>query len=148
MTPEPSRPDEKPKINENTPMAYPMSVLLAELQRVKHKINELEADRVSQLTKIRAKGEIVPSDGGGVMRAFRERLSCIGALEAKVARLNEAIHALQSMYGLEGKTSREPYDCLLHLDVLLKHFPSLAKAATDIRVLRDLELQAFELEGQ
>jgi len=33
-------------------------------------------------------------------------------------------------------------------DVLLRHFPSLAKAATDIRVLRDLELQAFELEGQ
>lgn len=142
------RPDEKPKINANDLMSYPISILRAELQRVKHKINELETEQ-SKPMKVQDSGKGTPCrrSAQAVHEAFRERLSCIGALKAKIARIGEAIHMLQSVCGLEGKTSDKPYDTLLHLDVLLKHFPSLAKGATDVKVLRELELQAFQLEG-
>jgi len=95
MTPEPSRPDEKPKINENTPMAYPMSVLLAELQRVKHKIIDLEAEQSKPVKTKSANGKEVLAGGSrAVHKALRERQDCIGALKAKVARIGEAIHML------------------------------------------------------
>jgi len=140
------RPDEKPIVSENSPMAYPISVLLAELQRVKHKITELETEQSKPVKIEGSNGCMVLVNGPAVLKAFRERQSCIGALKAKVARLSEAIHMLGGGCGCMSRREGDQYPNLLHMGVLLKHFPSLAKGATDIRVIRDLELQAFELE--
>jgi hypothetical protein len=95
--PRDQRPDDKPKINGDDPMAYPISVLWAERQRVEHKIKELKAKQNKPLNVRYMRRGAVLDQPIGVLRDFDETRQCIFALQAKVARLGEAIGRLEGV---------------------------------------------------